>query len=165
MPQLDLSTYPPQLVWLAISFVVLYFIMLRVALPRMATVLEERRDRIARDLDEAERSKRETENAIAAYEQALAEARAKAHEIAQANRDKLASELDAERAKVDAAAAEKAGEAEAAIAGAKEAALAELETISGDVAETIVKQLVGGRWTQKKIAEAVAAAAKERGAA
>ncbi|NND48972.1 MAG: F0F1 ATP synthase subunit B', partial [Rhizobiales bacterium] len=102
MPQLDFSTYIPQLVWLAISFIALYLLMARVALPRIATVIEERRDRIASDLDEAERSKAESEAAVAAYEAALAEARGKAHDNARANREKLNAEIDAERAKVDA---------------------------------------------------------------
>jgi F-type H+-transporting ATPase subunit b len=160
MPQLDFSTYPPQLVWLAISFIALYFLMARVALPRIATVLEERRDRIARDLDEAERSREESEAAVAAYEAALAEARAEAHDIARANRDKLAAEIEAERAKVDAVAAEKAAEAERAIAEAKSAAVEGLGVVAGDLTEAIVKRLVGGRITKKKIADAVAATMK-----
>jgi len=160
MPQLDFSTYAPQLVWLAISFAALYFLMARVALPRIATVIEERRDRIARDLDEAERSREESEAAVAAYEAALAEARSRAHDIARANRDKLASEIEAERAKVDAVAAERTAEAERAIAQAKSAALEELGAVAGDLTEAIVKRLVGGRVTKKKVTDAVAATMK-----
>jgi len=72
MPQLELHDFAPQLIWLVISFVTLYLIMARVALPRIANVLEERRDRIASDLDKAEQLKRKTDEAIAAYEESLA---------------------------------------------------------------------------------------------
>ncbi len=88
MPQLEFHTFVPQLVWLVIVFGYLYVMMSRVALPRIATVLEERRDRIADDLDQAEQFKRQTDEAIEAYEKALAEARAKAHEVAQETRDR-----------------------------------------------------------------------------
>ena len=155
MPQLDFSTYAPQLVWLAITFITLYFLMARVALPRIATVIEERRDRIASDLDEAERSREQSEAAVAAYEAALADARAKAHEIARANRDKLHAEIEAQRARVDAEAAEKAAEAERAISEARATALGQVGDIATELADTIVKELVGGRTSKKAVSDAV----------
>jgi F-type H+-transporting ATPase subunit b len=155
MPQLDFSSYAPQLIWLAITFAVLYLLMARVALPRIATVLEERRDRIASDLDEAEHSQKESQTALAAYEEALVNARSNAHEIARANRDKLNAEIDAKRAEIDTLAAEKATEAEHAIANAKSAAFGELGTVAGELTEIIVKQLVGGRIAQKKVTDAI----------
>src|SRR3546814_20450305 len=75
MPQLETAAFLPQLVWLAITFVVLYLLMAKVALPRVAGVLDERKKRLDHDLEEAARLKRETEKAIAEYEQALASAR------------------------------------------------------------------------------------------
>jgi F-type H+-transporting ATPase subunit b len=160
MPQLDFSTFAPQLVWLAIAFVGMYFLMAKVALPGIATVLEERRDRVANDLDQAEQLKRDTDAAIAAYEAALAEARARAHEIVGATREKLTAEIDAERDKVETAIAEKTAEADAAIRAATEQALGEIGNVATDTAEAIVKQLVGGRWTKAKISGAVDAAMK-----
>ena len=160
MPQLDFSTFAPQLIWLAITFIGLYLLMAKVALPGIATVLEERRDRVANDLDQAEQFKRDTDAAIAAYEQALAEARAKAHEIAGATRDKLSAEIEAERQRVEATIADKTAEADAAIRGAKEQALGEIGNVASETAEAIVKELVGGRWTKAKISGAVDAAMK-----
>ena len=90
LPQLNPADFAPQLIWLAITFTVLYFILARVALPRIGEVIEERRDRVQRDLDSAERFKKETDAALAAYERALAEARAKASSMAKNMREKLA---------------------------------------------------------------------------
>ncbi len=158
MPQLELHDFAPQLIWLAISFVTLYFIMARVALPRIANVLEERRDRIASDLDKAEQLKKKTDLAIAAYEESLAEARNQAHAIAQETRDRLAAEVDAERAQVEKQIAGKTAKAEASIAKAKASALTHLNEVAADTAEAIVTQLIGGRLTKNEVSQAVSKA-------
>ncbi len=154
-PPLDTSTYVPQLIWLALTFGALYLIMARVALPRIATVLEERRDRVANDLDQAEQLKKKTESAIASYEEALAKARANAHEIAQEARDKLSGEIETERAAVDQELASMTSEAETRIQGSKAAALSKVNEIAADTAEAIVKSLVGGRVTKAEVTDAV----------
>jgi F-type H+-transporting ATPase subunit b len=143
LPQLHVPDFAPQLIWLAITFGALYFLMSRVALPRIGEVIEERRQRIQRDLDEAERLKSETEKAIANYEQALADARAKAGGIAKETRATLASEVDAERATVEQEIAAKLADAEARIAKTKSNALSQVNDIAADTASAIVERLLG----------------------
>jgi len=155
MPQFEFSSFTPQLIWLAISFVALYFLMSQIALPRIANVIEERRDRIASDLDQAEQLKLKTEEAIAAYEQALAEARAKAHGIAQEARDKLSAEIEKERSAADRLVAEKTAEAEARIQASGKAALAHVNEVAATTAESIVEALTGGTATKAEISAAV----------
>src|SRR5258705_2117824 len=87
-PPLDPGTFAPQLIWLALTFGLLYVLLKRVALPRIGEVIEERGDRVRRDLEQAEKLKGDTEQALAGYEQALGEARAKAGAIAKGVRDK-----------------------------------------------------------------------------
>src|SRR3990172_12154868 len=99
---LDAGTFVPQLVWLALTFGLLYLLLKRFALPRVGEVIEERRDRIQRDLEKAEKLKAETEQALATYEAALAEARAKGNAIAKTMREELSAEVEKERAAVDA---------------------------------------------------------------
>ncbi len=143
MPQLEFHTFVPQLVWLVIVFGYLYVMMSRVALPRVATVLEERRDRIADDLDQAAQFQRQTEEAIEAYEKALAEARAKAHDIAQETRDRLHEETERQRLAIEARLAEKIAAAEKQIAATKDAALQNVRAVAVDVADAIIAQLLG----------------------
>jgi len=143
MPQLDFATFAPQLIWLTLVFGVLYLIMARVALPRIATVIEERRDRIADDLDTANQLKRETEEAIASYEAALQQARAKAHTIAQETRDRLTAKTDAHRADLEGQLAARIKEAETRIKATKDAALLHVRDVAVDVADTIASQLIG----------------------
>lgn len=158
MPQFDASTFVSQLVWLALTFGVLYFILSRMVLPKIATVLESRRDRVASDLDEAETLKRQTDEAIAAYEQALAEARNDAARIARETRDEVNAEIDAARRKAEAEVAEKIGKAEARIAEARASAMAEVNDIAAEATEDIVKSLIGGRVTKAEVTKAVKAA-------
>ncbi len=160
MPQLEVATYASQLFWLAVIFGILYVILARVALPRIATVVEERRDKIADDLDEAAILKRQSEEAIQAYETALAEARAKAIAMAQETRDKLQAETDQQRAKLEAELAAKIDEAEARIREVKEAALSNVQTIASEAAETIVEQLLGEKPDSQTVTSAVDAEMK-----
>jgi F-type H+-transporting ATPase subunit b len=142
-PPFDSSSFESQIIWLVLSFVALYLLMSRVALPRIATVIEERRDRIADDLDQAAQLKQQTDEAIEAYEKALAEARAKALGIAQETRDRLQAETDRQRASIEAGLVEKISAAEAQIAATKETALGNVRTIAVDVADAIVTRLLG----------------------
>jgi F-type H+-transporting ATPase subunit b len=158
MPQLEFGDYAPQLVWLAITFVALYFLMSRVALPRIATVIESRRDRVANDLDTAARLRSETDEVIAAYEQELAEARNKAHRIAAETRDRLNAELGEERARIESELAERTDESERQIAAARDKALAGVDSVAREAAADIVETLLGAKPTAKELDGAVKAA-------
>lgn len=142
-PPLDASTYPSQLLWLAITFAALFFIMKKIALPRIGSVLEERSDRIQGDLAEAERLRQKVDQAIATYEAALAEARKNAQSIAEQSRVENKAKLDAERARVEAELVKKVAEAEARIAVTKTEALGHVDEIAADTAQAVVAQLVG----------------------
>jgi len=156
-PPLDPNTFAPQLVWLALTFGLLYLILKRVALPRVGEVIEERADRVKRDLAQAEKLKTDTAAALAEYEQALAEARTKSNALAKAARDKLTAEIDGERAKVEALIAAKLTEAERRIADTKTRALANVSDIAGEVAGAIVAKLIGQEPTPDELKRALSA--------
>lgn len=160
MPQLVAEDWAPQLIWLAITFAILYLLMVYVALPRIGKVIDARASHIAKDLAEGEALRRQTEEAIAAYEQALAEAKQKAHAIIEEGRAKLKAETDAERAKLDKELAAKSAEAEARIEKAKNAAMKDVNAVASDVASDIVRQLIGKAPPKAEIDKAVEAARK-----
>lgn len=160
-PPFDPSTYASQLIWLAITFGLFYWLMTRVALPRLANILETRRDRIANDLEEAERFKAETDEAIKAYETALADARARAMAIAAKAREKADQELAAEKAETDKELQEKIAEAEKRIAEVKKKALGEVDSIAAEVTQSLIAKLIGEKLT-KTDAKKVVARVKEK---
>jgi F-type H+-transporting ATPase subunit b len=155
MPQLNPLDWGPQLIWLVITFGILYLLMVRVVLPRIGGVLEARAAHIAKDLAAADKLRRETEEAIAAYEQALAEAKQKAHAIVDAGRTKLKEEMAAERAKLDQELGKKSAEAEARINAAKVSAMKDVSAVAADVAADIVRQLIGSVPSKAEIEKAV----------
>jgi F-type H+-transporting ATPase subunit b len=143
LPQMDTSTYASQLFWLALTFTFLYVFLSRMILPRIGQVIEERRDRIARDLDKAAELQSNSEAALAAYEASLAEARSKAHALGQETRDRLIEETDAKKAAVEAGLAKKLSVAEGKIAETKERALASIKDVANDTAAAVVEHLLG----------------------
>jgi F-type H+-transporting ATPase subunit b len=161
MPQLNPLDWGPQLIWLLITFGILYLLMVYVALPRIGGVIEARAAHIAKDLATADSLRRETEEAIAAYEQALAEAKQKAHAIVEEGRAKLKEETAAERAKLESELGKKSAEAEARINAAKTSAMREVNNVAADVAADIVRQLIGVAPAKAEIEKAVQAARKE----
>jgi F-type H+-transporting ATPase subunit b len=161
MPQLDPLDWAPQLIWLVVTFGVLYLLMKWVALPKIGSVIEMRQGRIAGDLEAADKLRRETQEAIAAYEQALAEAKARAHAIAQEARNRLKDEVAAERTALERDLSAKSAQAEAQIHQAKVSALKEVNAVASDTATEIVRRLIGIAPTKPEVSAAVAAARKE----
>jgi len=155
MPQLDPDTFAPQLIWLAITFIGLYFVMARMALPKIGNAIEQRRVRIANDLDQAQALKEATDRAIAAYEERMAEARSKAHAMAEETRQRLKAEVDAERARIDAELAAKVASAEKRIAKVKGAAIEDMQKVASDLAGDIVAQLIGAKVSGAEAAKTV----------
>lgn len=142
LPQLDLGTFPSQIFWLVVALVVLFYLMSKVALPRIASVLEERADAIANDLDAAEDFKRKAEEAEAAYEQALADARSKATEIAAETRAEIQKEVDAAMAKADAEIAARTAEGEKRIAEIRDSAMEAVEGVAAETAQAVVEAIL-----------------------
>lgn len=159
LPQLDAHTFAPQLFWLVLTFGALYFILSKVALPRIGEVLEERADRITRDLEAAQRLKDDTDKALTDYEKALADARGKASTIAKDTREQIASETEGKKASVEKTLAAKLQDAEQRIAATKTKALSAVNDIAADTAGAVVSKLIGQTVSADEIKKALNASA------
>ena len=158
MPQLATADFLPQLIWLAITFVALYLVMWRVAIPRIVDVLEERQLRIDDDLMTAEGFKREADEALAAYEQALAEARADAHKTASETRDAIKKQAADQEAQLDATLARENEAASTRIRAAQVEAQGHVRDIAIDAARAVTQRLIGGDVDDTALGVAVDAA-------
>jgi F-type H+-transporting ATPase subunit b len=142
-PPFDPATFPSQLLWLAITFGLLYLLMSRIALPRIDGILANRKALVDADLAAADASRQQTDAAIAAYEAAMAAAKAKAQRIANESRESIQADLAGKRSAVEADLTAKVSAAETRIAATKAEALTHVDEIATETAQTVVSQLVG----------------------
>lgn len=159
MPQLDLTTFPNQIFWLAVTLVIIYLVLNRVALPRIAAVLAERQGTITNDLAAAEELKQKAVEAEEAYNKALADARVEAAMIVAGARAEMQAQLNDAMAKADAEIAVKAAQSEKAIAEIRAGAMEAVKEVAKDTAKEIVSAM-GAKSDARAITSAVTARLK-----
>lgn len=142
MPQLDFGIYPNLIFWLIVAIVALYLILSKIALPRIGTVLAERNDAISNDIEQAALLKRRAEEAEAAYNAALAQARDEAHRIAAEAKAGIDKELASLMAKADAEIGVKTAESEKRIGEIRDSAAKSVEDVARETAAEIVRVLL-----------------------
>ena len=162
MPQLDVSTFAPQLVWLAITFVVLYLLMAKLGLPRVSAILDARRKRQDDDLARAAEMKAEAEAALAAYQKTIADAHAAAQATIRERTERFAAEAAERQRQLAEALAEQTKAAEREIGAVKERAFTEIRSVAVDVARTVTEKLTGSAADEGKLIPAVDHAMAER---
>jgi len=154
-PPFQSEHFPSQLFWLAVCFVLLYALMSRIALPRIGSILAERSRLIRDDLKAAESFKEQSDAAHAAYDKALADARARAQSIASSTRQRQASEAQAAQKLLEAQLHERLAAAEQSIAATRAAAMGNVRTIAADTASAIVERLIGKAPAAHEVAAAL----------
>jgi F-type H+-transporting ATPase subunit b len=159
LPQLDVSTFPNLIFWLVLALIAIYLIVTRIAQPRIGGVLSERAGTITNDIAAAEELKLKAKQAEAAYNQALADARAEAQRIVAETRAEIQADLDAATAKADAEIAARAAESEKRIGEIREGAVAAVREVAADAAREIVAAL-GVQADDKAVTDAVSARMK-----
>jgi F-type H+-transporting ATPase subunit b len=150
---------PNQIFWLLVTLIALYFVMSRIALPRISAVLAERSGTITNDIAAAEELKNKAAEAEAAYDQALLDARAEANKIVAEAKAEIQAELDVELQKADAQIAAKTAESEAAIGEIRAGAVKSVTQVAKDTAKELVAAM-GGSADAKTITAAVTARMK-----
>jgi len=161
MPQLEVSTYISQIFWLIVCFSFLYYLLSKKALPRVAEVLEARADHIRSDLDQAQRLKTDAEDALARYEQVVAEAQGKAQAQIADIQAKLQTEAADAQAKLDEKLAKQVADAEARIAKARSDALSDLDDAALSTAQAAAERLAGLKISKTDAKAALDAVQKE----
>ena len=156
-PPFDPAHFSSSLIWLAITFGLLYNLMSKVALPRMEGILADRRAKIDSDLNAAKAAKAKADEAAASHAKTLAEARANSQLLAQQTRDRLAGETEARRKALETDLNAKLAGAEAQIAATKAQAMTNVAAIAHDAAHAIIEHITGHRADSAAIRAAIAA--------
>ncbi|MBL4603004.1 MAG: hypothetical protein JKY84_09665 [Emcibacteraceae bacterium] len=157
MPQLDIALFAPQIFWLFVVFTILYIFMSRSAAPKIADVLKKRQDKIANDLNAAEKLQARAEEARLIYEKSQADARSNAAAVVLNKRDELKALAEAEYQKLSEALAANADEAQKGIDAAKNKALGEVRDVASEVCADIIAQISGLKLDSDTVSKIVSA--------
>ena len=157
-PPFDATTFPGQIFWLVLTFGVLYYLMSKIALPRVTQILETREAKIDGDLRAASALQEKARTAGEAYEKLLADARSNAQSMGQKAKDAAAATADEKRKAVELDTAQKIAAAEISIAAARNTAMSNVTSIATDTALEIVKRITGVAPKADDLKRAVAAA-------
>lgn len=163
LPQLDITTWPSQLFWLVVTFLIGYFLISLLVAPSISSVLENRSNKISDDLETAKRAQDNAKDVYNSYEETLREARslaaiatAKALEEAKA---KTASRNTAINKKLAAS----AKKAETRLSEVREEALSSLEDLATETSQKIIAELTPIKVTKAVVKRHVVAHAKLQG--
>lgn len=163
MPQLDPSSYASQIFWLTITFVLFLLICWKVALPKIGQVLDDRRQRIEGDLEEARGLRDEAEQVLAEYEAAVARARADAQAIVRKTGVEAQERAAREHERLAGQVNVMISEAEERIAKARATAIAGVNEVAGELAQRAVAKLLGADVSRADADSAVAAILQQQG--
>lgn len=155
LPQLDFSTWAGQIFWLVVIFGILYIVLAKFILPKLGNGLAERSDHIADDLDAAARFQKDAEEAEKAYTHALADSRAKAHNVAETTRKSVDAEIATELEAADAEALRQTEAAELRIKDLRDKAMRNIDEIAETTANEIFTNFTGKSATPAKLKAAL----------
>ena len=155
LPQMKTETFPSQIFWLVITFGLLFVVLSRLTLPMIAGAIGARRSRIEGDLGTAESLRKDAANALGEYESALAQARGRAHQLADENRKRIVGEIEAVKAAADTEAQSAMNEAEKRIAAERSKSLLGVKSAAAEAASVIVERLIGTPVSLQDAADAV----------
>ena len=162
MPQLDATSFPSQLFWLTVSFVVLYVLMSHALLPRVQSVMMQRKRQMDGDVEQAERLKSEAARAEEQYEQALSEARSKSQSMLMEAQNEIRARETKRRQELDALIEAKLAESDIAITNAKQGVSGRVAPVAGELASLIVEVLVHQKPDSKALGNAISELSKEK---
>jgi F-type H+-transporting ATPase subunit b len=160
MPQLNFHDYAPQLVWLAIVFAVLYWVMSRLAVPAISSTLKGRQDKIQGDLDAAGLANDNTRTLVETYQKRLADARENARSVTRQQAEADAAAAAARSTEQHERLATQVAEAERRIADQRRAVMTGFEALAGEIAQSVYNKVSGQPADAGALAARVAAAAK-----
>lgn len=156
LPQFDFAYWPGQIVWLLITFAVVYAVLSRSLLPKVRGGVDERNAKIDGDLAEARRLRDEAEAQAAASRADMAEARAQAQRTAAEAKGRGQAESARRNAALEAELNTRLHEAEARIGAARDQAMGQVRGVAAETAAAITARLTGAAATPEEIDAAFA---------
>lgn len=143
LPQFDPTTFPTQIFWLIVTFVILYAVFSSRVLPDISGILENRRVHIESDLETADRLRKEADSVQANYESNLDHARTESkrmvNDVHTTMKARAEAQINSLRDKAD----KDMHALEVRIEAAKGDAMDQMTTIAAEVASEAAAKIIG----------------------
>ena len=150
MPQLDFATFPTQIFWLCITFLLLYLVMWKVVIPRISGVLEERQSRVENDLERAEQLQLEAASVLTAYEESISNGKLEAQKIIQEAASEIAESQAHHEAEAMRSISAMTAEAEGKINAARQDAILDIKSVAAELVQITVLKLSGSKVSKEE---------------
>lgn len=154
LPQLDFTTYTPQIFWMAVLFLILYLFFAKKTLPEISGVVENRKTHIESDLKTAEELAKKADTVQESYKEKLNQAHSDAMAAVKEVENKAKAKVEDYLQSFQAKAEKEIADAEASVEQAKASIMSEMDTIVMETADCAVEKIIGTseKKTKKKAA-------------
>jgi F-type H+-transporting ATPase subunit b len=157
LPQFQMAPWPGEIIWALVIFGILYLLIWRVFLPRVAGTIDAREDKIAGDVGDATRARDAARAELEAAAGELAQARTVAQKLALDAKEEAKALAAGRRAEEEARLATVLAAADARIAAAQSEAMTHVRGIALDAAQAMIAHLTGTEVSAAEVEQAMVA--------
>lgn len=155
LPQFDPSSFPSQILWIAITFAVMYIFFSKKTLPEISGVIENRKQQIQGDMETAEKLTKEADAVQEAYEEALAQARTDAAQVLQTLNEEIKAEAAKEQETFRKRYEKDVKATETKVEKATQNAMAEMDDIAVDLCSSALEKVTGIKADAKTVKDVI----------
>ena len=162
MPQLNSEFWAAQIFWLFVLFTILYVAIWKLILPKIVDGIENRKKKIADDLDEAQKFKNDAEKKLIEYKKIIEQSKKEAQKIILENKKKLDNDITSKRKNFEKEVENELSNIEKQIQNFKKTSISEINKVAFEISSYIIKQIVGTEVNASNVAAIVEDVTKKR---
>jgi len=143
MPQLNPEFWVSQIVWLILTFGVLYLVLSKLILPKISENLESRKSQILENIETAESQREESEKKLKEFEKIILESKLEAKNYFNEARQKILDDINSKRLALEKDIDEEISAAEQEVNNLKIGSHEKIRNIAVETSSELIKQLIG----------------------
>ena len=155
MPQLNPEFWISQILWLIITFGILFIVLTKVILPKISDNLETRKSQILENIETADKQKEESQKKIDEYEKIILESKLKAKSYFNEAREKILDDINKKRTALEKDLDEEISGVEKELSDLKIKSGEKINKIAAETSAELIKELIGEEVNSSSIAAIV----------
>ena len=151
MPQLDPKYWASQAFWLILVFTILYISVSKFYLPKIKNNLEDRENKIKKDIDDANKFKELSETRLKDYERILENAKREVIKIHLESKNILDKDIHKKKETIEKEIEKEILKAQKEIIELKKNSISDIQKISENIAASIIENISGDKLNESSI--------------